>query len=558
MQPSRLRCALLCALVVPTLMSAQAVGGVGDDARVVPRGTLRVSILSEWTRYYERYGRSTPGRKDGALEPLGVDFTFDTLGPLRLASLAPIEAGVRALSGMPDFNASLGKIGVQVRDRLVTTPLAIDVGLTQRLTVGVVIPFVTATSEVDLRANPTGRESTLGFNPTLSTPAAFSANALLLAQFDSAAAQLNQRLSFCGNNPSVTGCGSLNANAASARDLIAKANGFATGLGQIYGGRNGSKGALFVPISGTTAQAAIESRVAAYRALYATFGATALTATGPFPAQVPLTSSDVQRVITDSAFGIRAQPLAGSIARGLGDVDVSVKFRVVDTFGKTVDERAAPKGFGWRQSVGAVYRLGTGTRSAPDNFTDLGTGDHQNDIEMRSFTDLSFGGRLWVALVARYNIQMADERVTRIPESPDKPLAAAYRQQTVKRDLGDELDVSVSPRWTFNESVGLSGYYSYRRKFSDAYSGTFTVSNLLGQPERIDAAVLGLETEAREHRFGGGVTYSTVAAFERGAAAFPVEVTYFHFQTTLGSGGSVPKLSMDQLQVRLYRRLFGR
>jgi hypothetical protein len=153
---------------------------------------------------------------------------------------------------------------------------------------------------------------------------------------------------------------------------------------------------------------------------------------------------------------------------------------------------------------------------------------------------------------------MADERVMRIFESPDKPLAAAYRQQTVKRNLGDELDVSLSPRWTLNEYVGLSGYYEYRRKFSDTYMGTFTVSNLLGQPERIDASVLGLETEAREHRFGGGVTYSTVAAFERGAARFPLEVTYFHVQTTLGSGGAVPKLTMDQLQVRVYRRLFGR
>jgi len=109
-----------------------------------------------------------------------------------------------------------------------------------------------------------------------------------------------------------------------------------------------------------------------------------------------------------------------------------------------------------------------------------------------------------------------------------------------------------------NEFVALAGRYAYRRKFADAYAGTFPVSDLNGQSVTLDAATLGLGTEAREHRFGGSVTYSTVAAFERGRARIPLEISYLHFQTTRGALGFVPKLSEDQVQVRVYGRLFGR
>ena len=73
----------------------------------------------------------------------------------------------------------------------------------------------------------------------------------------------------------------------------------------------------------------------------------------------------------------------------------------------------------------------------------------------------------------------------------------------------------------------------------------------------LDASTLNLETEAREHRFGGGISYSTLAAYERGKARLPLEVTLFHYETTAGSGGNTPKLATDQVQLRFYTRLFG-
>ncbi len=558
MQTSRVIAALLGVLLLPARARAQGAPGAGEDALLLPRGTVRVRVGAEWVRYYERYGRGTPGRNDAALAALGADLTLDTIGVSTFENLAPVQDGIRTLAGMPDFTASLGRSIVRARDHVLTTPVALEFGLSRHIMVGVMVPFVTATAEAELRMNPSGLEPTLGLNPTLGAPAAISANAALLAQFDGAAAQLNQRLASCAANPAATGCGSLNANRTAALALIASANTFAAGIAQVYGGRGGAGGALFVPLAGTPAQSAIEARVAAYKALYTSFGTVAISASGPLAAQAPFTVGDMQRVLTDSIFGVRARPIATSVSRGMGDIDLALKLNLFGAPRSGESPGLSGRGFRWRQSVGGVYRLGTGVAKSADDLTGLGTGDHQIDLEIRSFTDLLFGAHLWLSLVARYDMQRADQPVVRIPAAPHAVLAAAYREQTVTRDLGDALEIEFNPRWELNDYVGFSGHYLYRRKFADSYTGTFTVSNLAGQPVVIDAATLGLESEAREHRFGAGLSYSTVHAYDQGKAPVPIEVTFLHFQTTLGSGGFVPKLSQDRVEVRWYGRVFGR
>ncbi|MBI1810132.1 MAG: hypothetical protein HYR75_09565 [Gemmatimonadetes bacterium] len=548
---------LAAAGFAPARGGAQAVLGAGDDAVPVPAGVLRFRAMSRWTLFGERYGLNTPGRKNGAVEPLGVDFNLDTIGVKQFESLAPVQAGIRALAGMPDWVASLGKSVVRVRDQVVATPLGVELGVTSRLTIGALVPFVTATSNVDFRMNPTGLEPTIGFNPAFTNASVLQANTLLLAQFDSAAAQLTRALGTCAAVPSAPGCAALNANAASARTLLQNAAGFTAGLAQVYGGRNGAKGFPFVPVAGSTAQASVTARVAAFRSLFASFGSAGIVGTGPSGA-APLTATTAQALFTDSSFGIASKPLATSITRGIGDIDLFATLNLFDSFGRDVNKRIAPKGFNWRQSVGGLYRLGTGTLKSPDDFTGLGTGDHQNDVGVRSYTDLLWGSHFWLSLVAKYDWQMADQIVTRITAAPDQPLAPAYRRQTVGRDLGDVFELQVNPRWSITDYIGISAHYDYRRKFSDRYTGTFTVNDLNGQPLTIDASTLDLETEAREHRLGGSLTYSTVAAHEKGLVRVPYDITYSHFETTLGSGGNVPKLVQDQIQFRLYTRLFGR
>ena len=565
MQTSRLRVALLAALLAaaPILslspqLRAQAVTGVGDDATSLRKGEFRFSLSSVWKSWYERYGQGTPGRPNGSVEPLGVDFNLDTIGVAQFETLGPVQNTIRSLSGIPGFTASLGTSSVQIRDAVVNTPLAMEVGLTNRLSMSVMVPFVTATSSVNFVMNPTGLSPTVGFNPTLLVPAVIGTNGTFLAQFDSASAQLSRAIATCAVTPAASGCAPINANPAGARALVTSANSFASGIAQVYGGRGGAAGSLFVPLAGTTADAAIEAKVAAFKAMYSTYGNSTITGTGPIAAQAPLTTADMETVLSDPTFGINARPLATSVTRGIGDIEVGMKLNVYDSFHGNDSARVSPSGFNWRQSFGGIYRLGTGALPSPADFTALGTGDHQSDIEGRTFTDLLFGRHFWLSLAGSFTAQLADQVAMRIPDSPTQVILASYRQESVHRHLGDILEVQVTPRWQLNDYLSFAGQYYYRHKAADAYSGKFTVTDLAGNTAVLDASILGMYTEASESRVGVGATYSTVANVDKHKSGLPFDISYFHYETTLGSLGRVPKISVDQVTLRVYQRIFGR
>src|SRR3954464_13279978 len=101
---------------------AQRVLGVGDDALVLPRGVFRFRTLGQWTWFNERYGKDTPGRPAGALEPLGADFTLDTFGIRQFPKLARLQTGIQGLTGMPQWFATLGNTVVNLRDHVAAFP----------------------------------------------------------------------------------------------------------------------------------------------------------------------------------------------------------------------------------------------------------------------------------------------------------------------------------------------------------------------------------------------------------------------------------------------------
>ena len=74
----------------------------------------------------------------------------------------------------------------------------------------------------------------------------------------------------------------------------------------------------------------------------------------------------------------------------------------------------------------------------------------------------------------------------------------------------------------------------------------------------LDAATLGAGSERSEHRVGGGITYSTLGAVQRGRGRVPLEITYQYVRTARGSGGRLPRQATSQIELRLYTRLFGR
>ncbi len=549
--------------VLPLAVDAQLVLGPQDDALVLPRGALRVRLLNQWVTFNERYGVNTPGRPDGAIEPLGIDFNLDTVGTSTFRNLTPLEVGLRALTGIPDYTLSLGRTVLTADARLVVTPVVLELGVTERFSMGLVVPYVRTKNTIFFDVNPAQREGNVGFNPALGGVApALAANAAVQTEFANAAAQLQGTLAFCQANPSAGSCPVLLAQETNALALIANSNAFAAGIGNIYGTGTAGTGSPFIPITGTDVQLTIEARIAAFNALYRQFlgsGTDLLTAT-PFAAQNRLSLADAQQILTDAAFGIDGEPLQTVERSGIGDIELGAKYLLYDTMlRRGLDRLDAPAGFNFRVSGGAIFRFGTGETDSPNNFADIGTGNGQHDLQLNGFADVLYGKHIFASFVGRYGFQFADRTEVRITEAPERRLAAAWRRHEVDRDLGDYFELEANPRVVLNRYFSLTGHYMYRHKFEDRYSGTFQVpGSVTGYGDvTLNASTLNQETELIEHRLGGGFSFSTVAAFFDDRAPLPLEVTYFHFQTTRGFGGNTPKLFSDQIQVRVYARLFG-
>ncbi len=554
---------LIALLLAAPLLLAQPVRGIGEDALTPPRGSIRVQVSTSISDFSQRYGKNTAGRRDGSLEPLTADFSVDTLGVSLFPGLAPVQAALRTLTGNDAFTLSLGRSAVTSSVRTQVTPLFVEAGITRRLAIGVLLPLVSSRHQVSVNVNPGGVGGNVSFNPTRTgtgIDAPTAVNTTLVTQLTAARNQLASLLATCTANPSSNAsCAGVIANAPV---ITSNATAFASAIEQVYGTTTTrTTASQFVPLIGSAADSAIRNRVSAFRTQFEQFGITSLAAgtTGPVAAGAAVSPAGLQRAISDTAnLGVGASELGTITRQGLGDIELSAKFRLFDTFGTANDTlRFLPKGLSIRQSVAAAVRLGTGTIDAPDHYLDVGTGDGQNDIEFRSFTDIVHNRRFFSSIVARYTMQLADQELRRITDTPEQAFAPRWSERLVDRNLGDVIEISLTPRWMLSDFFSVGAQYLFRRKAEDTYQGTFQVlpaESGLSAPVTLDAETLALETSGTEQRVGWGLTFSTFTAHARGKAKLPIELQYFNSRTVAGSGGNVAKLSIHQVQVRLYPR----
>jgi hypothetical protein len=208
-----------------------------------------------------------------------------------------------------------------------------------------------------------------------------------------------------------------------------------------------------------------------------------------------------------------------------------------------------------RIAAAGIYRFGTGQLDLPHDFTDVGTGDRQADIELRGYGDLALGSRFWVSAIARLAVQSPDQIVRRITDNPGDPFPELVREVSVSRDLGNIIEFEVTPRYEANDEFSISAQYRYRSKAADTYEGTFQVTSADGTPLSLDAATLGPGTEQVEHQLGFAVTYSTVRGYSRRTSRWPLDLFYLHTQVIGGEG--IPRMVMNGIGLRIYRPVRG-
>src|SRR5689334_11108638 len=236
----RRRCVLPTALLVSLQFAgagvahAQATLSHTDDMTPIPSGWVRLSVLNAWERYDSRFG------ENGTMRPLGEDFSTDSLGPRQLPRLAAIESGLQTLTNDPTQRLTFGRLDVRSDARIVTTPVALELGITRRLTLGVVVPVVQTRRTARVRVNQrekgdTTKTGNVGIFSESQRAAKAALNAQVVADLTKAATTLNALLSRCQQNPAATECNPIRGKEAAAAAAAQRATAFAGAVASAYG-----------------------------------------------------------------------------------------------------------------------------------------------------------------------------------------------------------------------------------------------------------------------------------------------------------------------------------
>lgn len=540
-----LAAALLGVSFGATAVSAQRVAGLGDDAIPVPRGGYRIALGGLWNDHNAVF---TPGG-DAKQRELYATLATPNLGVNLLPRLGAAQDGIRALTGNSAFALSLGPLEARGEVRQSIAPISIDYGVTRRLSVRLLVPYVESRDISQFILNRQGTGANVGRNPALvgNGAAARTANGALLQQIENARTALAAELARCANSE-ASGCEVIRANPAGAEALLARAQQTRTNLQQVYGGATGS-GAPVVPLANSSVHAAVLATIGALRSDFGAYGITAIgTAAQPAAATVVLGPGGLGTVVGDTSFGVGYDRLGDTRRAGIGDVDLTATWLLFDSFKADQVRRLLSPTRGVRSNVTMGWRFGTAGADRTEDAFDIPIGEGANALLVRSTTDLLFNRWAWMSATVRAVLPMSDQMAVVLPLRDEAAtFSAPVSVVQAQRALGTRLDLELAPRLSIGQFFGLSAGYLLRHWGADGYTATADAEGTSPGPAgRVEVGSRTLSAAAV------GVSFSTLASYARGRSRFPAEVIYTHTAPLGASGGLVPVVASDRLELRIY------
>jgi hypothetical protein len=539
--------ALLAAILAAPAASATAQTTLShtEDATPVPRGWLRFSVSNAWSRYDSRFDSA------GGILPLGAELSTDSLGPRQLPRLAPIEGALQTLTKNPAQRLTFGRLDVRSDARIVTTPFALEYGVTRRLSIGVMVPVVQTRRAAQVRVNARAKDDTtktsnMGVLPATTRSSVAADNARLVAALTTAATSINGLLSRCVQNPSATECDRIRGREADATEAARRATEFAAAVSTAFGITDST--AIVAPLKGSQLATTLEAQRAALAAQLAAYApgttlGTLATVTTEF-SYVDLQGRNQTGGLLQSALGGGLDSIHTVERVGIGDVELRARFLLLD---HTQRDSLRPRGLQYRLAIGGIFRFATSRPDTARDLLDIGTGEG-GGTEVRSALDV-MRGHVGVTVAARYAKYFA--RTVNVPLVGYPIGGWPYPEfGEVSRTAGDVFGLDVSPRLLVTEWLAFEGEYGLERTgaptFEPASESPCSACTLL------PGSILPMATTVQ--RVGAGLRYSTVDSFLRGRARYPVEVSYRHLETITGDAGA-PKQFRDQIQLRIFYRV---
>ncbi|HKV71328.1 MAG TPA: hypothetical protein VJN62_08775 [Gemmatimonadales bacterium] len=509
----------LAVLALVTLLPCALPAQAAERADTPRKGKVRLSFIPTVETWEAAFGPQ--GR-----QPVGGFLSGDSLGASAFPPLAGMQSAVQSASGLSAFAASLGRTLLAIRSERRVTPLAAEVGLTDRLSIGVMVPVV----RVDVREilNVDSTRGNLGLNPLYFGGA--PGFTTFFANFDNALAALNNQISG----------GTCLPRCAEALALYNQGVALRAALNKAVYGTGPSSQSPFLPLATSAAGKGIDTTVIdLQRQLQDSFGIAGFADTLGLPtfAAAP---GDIEQVLSDPTFGYAYTPIERTpkfYRYWPGDAEVSAKYRMLET----------PTYAG---AVKVTVRLPTGHLASPNDPFALSSGDHQTDVELGYIQELTLWNRLWLNLNVRAGVQLAGLRDARVaPQGAFwVPIGASAR---LDWKPGNYAVVDFAPMYRFNKQFSAGVTASYYRQGLDRYTyqsaaDSVAVAQNLGAP--VSASVLDAGTNRRYWQLGVAVTYQG-----------PVWETGFSIQqavTGWGGGTEVPAATTFRIVIRAFHGLF--
>ena len=526
---------LLCASLLVTLLTAPRAlraqlppspvpPSNAEDARTLPKGTVMLRVLNAWTRFDEVYDAKADSAQH--LHPLGNAFSADSVGVRQYSTLAGAQAALRTLTQNPSLNLNIGQQSSTVDTRIVTTPISLSYGLTDRLTVGAMVPIVQTHSTVFVQLNPSAIAKSTGANvgpnaALLGLQTAAVTNQQLITQLGQAVAAMQSFVSNCG-----TSCSQ------STLDLRDKTAAFYAATQLLYG--MDSKAGQFSPLANSAEQTAINAQLTKLQNdVNQTLGSS-FNFVSPIGASAPAALLQLQQLAT-APTGVALDSLGSPDRLGIGDIELSARYKLIDGFADTSG------GVRVRASLQGVVQLPTGGPPSGTLAYEVGTGTGQTNANVGAIVDLRLTRRFLSTFAGYYTAYLTSASIERVPNSDyalfplGVPVAGTWRE-------GNAIQVEATPRFQVTDYFLLHAAYAMRHQAGSQYT-----SPDITAPPLFDATT--------EQRLGVGFSFSTVARYARGRSSVPFELFFTHLETITASGGLVPKYSRDQVEMRIYYRL---
>ena len=536
---------LALAMGRPATARAQAVAGLGDDAIPLPKGSKQFLVSGLWNDWDGAYVATGTGgsRKQALFAALSTTQAGIAIFP----QLAAAEAGVRSLTGQPTFALSLGALDAAGEVRQSIAPLGLSMGLTRRLSVRVLVPYVESRDVSQLLLNRVGSTANVGMNPAFvagTGASARSTNGAVLSQIDGARTQLAAEITRCAS-PTATGCDAIRANAAAAQALVVRAGATRQAIASVYGNAT-SGGAPVVPLANGSAHVAVRATIASLRSDFATFGVTNIVeGAAPAAATTIYGPAGLPRIASDTAWKLGYSRLGNTRRAGLGDIDLTASYLLFDSFATDQVRRLLSPSRGVRSMLTAGWRFGTAGADRTDDPFDVPIGEGANALLVRTTTDVVLSRTFWMSATMRAVKPFADEVAVALPLRTNATVFEEATVHTATRSLGSRIEFELAPRLSIGQFFGVSTAYQLRRWGADRYSRVDRDATALAPEDGQTASRL-------MHAAAFGVSFSTLASYVRGRSRFPAEVIYSHAVTLAGSGGTVPAAVTDRLELRIY------